>query len=65
MELSFIHLKIIKTRLHSCLSDCNVTHLKQISIEGPEIDAMEFEKIMEIFKERNHRILLGLYSLGR
>ena len=58
MELSFIHLKMIKTRLHSHISDYNVAQLKQISIEGPEIDAMEFEKIMEILKEHNHRVLL-------
>ena len=32
----------------------------RISIEGPEIDAVEFEEVLEIFKEHNHRILLGL-----
>ena len=58
MELSFIQLKIIKTRLHSHISDYSVVQLKQISIEGPEIDSMEFEKILEIFKEHNHRVLL-------
>ena len=58
MELSFIQLKIIKTRLHSHISDYSVAQLKKISIEGAEIDAMEFEKIMEIFKEHNHRVLL-------
>ena len=30
----------------------------RISIEGPEIDAVEFEEILEIFKGHNHRILL-------
>ena len=30
----------------------------RISIEGPEIDAVEFEEILAIFKEHNHRILL-------
>ena len=58
MELSFTHLRMIKTRLHSHISDYSVAQLKQISIEGPEIDAMEFEKIMEIFKKHNHRVLL-------
>ena len=58
MEQSFSHLKMIKTRLRSLLSDCSVAQLMRISIEGPEIDALEFEEILEIFKEHNHRILL-------
>ena len=58
MELLFIHLKMIKTRLYSHLSNYSVAQLKHISNERPEIDAMEFEKIMEIFKEHNHRVLL-------
>ena len=32
--------------------------LMRISIEGPEIDAVEFEEKLEICKEHNHRILL-------
>ena len=36
----------------------SVAQLMRISIEGPEIDTVEFEVIMEIFKEHNHRILL-------
>ena len=43
---------------HSRLSDRSVAQLLRISIEGPEIDAVEFEEILEIFKEYNHRILL-------
>ncbi len=56
VERSFSHLKIIKTRLRSRLSDCSVVQLMRISIEGPEIDAIEFEEILEICKENNHRI---------
>ena len=58
VERSFSHLKMIKTRLRSHLSDCSVAQLMRISIEGPEIDAVEFEEILEICKEHNHRILL-------
>ena len=58
MERSFNHLKKIKTRLRSHHTDSNVAQLMKISIERPEIDAVEFEKIMEIFEEHNHRILL-------
>ena len=47
-ELSFICLKLIITRLCSHLSDSSVAQFMQISIEGPEIDAVEFEEIKEI-----------------
>ena len=33
------------------LSDGSAAQLMRISIEGPEIDAVEFEEILEIFKE--------------
>ena len=58
VEQSFSHLKMIKTRLCSHLSDCSVAQLMRISIEGPVIDAVEFEEILEICNEHNHRILL-------
>ena len=54
VERSFSCLKMIKTWLRSRLSDCSV----RVSIEGPKIDAVEFEEILEICKENNHRILL-------
>ena len=44
--------------VHSRLSDCSVVQLMRISIEGPEIDAVLFEEILEVFKEHHHRILL-------
>ena len=50
MEWSFSPLKMIKTRLQSRQSDCSVAQLMTISIEGPVIDAVEFEKIMDIFR---------------
>ena len=40
---------MIKTWLRSRLSDCSVAQLMRISIEGPEIDAVQFEEILEIF----------------
>ena len=58
MERPFSYFKKIKTRLCSHQSDSNVAQLMKISTEGPEIDAVEFEEIMEIFEEHNHRILL-------
>ena len=49
-------LKMVKTRLRSCLSNCSVQQLMRISIEGLEIDAVEFEETLEIFERYNHRI---------
>ena len=49
VEQSFSHLKMIQTRLRSHLLDCSVAQLMRISIEGPEINAVEFEEILEIF----------------
>ena len=46
----------IKTRVHSRLSDCSLAQIMRI--EGPEIDAVEFEERLEICKEHNHSILL-------
>ena len=54
VERSFCHLKMLKTWLCSRLSDCSVAQLMRISTEGPEIDAVEFEEILEICKEHNH-----------
>ena len=65
MERSFSHIKMIKTRLRSFLSYCSVAPLMRILIEGPEIDAVEFEEVLKIFKAHNHRILLRLCSLVR
>ena len=44
VERSFSHLKMIKIMLCSRLSDCSGAQLMRISIEGPEIDAVEFLK---------------------
>ena len=57
VKRSFSHLKMIKTGLCNRLSDCSVAQLMRISIEGPEIDAVEFEEKLEICKEHNHRRL--------
>ena len=51
MELSFSHLKMIKTRLCIRISDRSVAQLMRILIEGPEIDAVEFEEILENLKK--------------
>ena len=48
VEQSFSHL-MIKTSQSSRLSDYSGAQLMRISIEGPEMDAVEFEEILDIF----------------
>ena len=58
VERSFIQMKLIKTRLRSCLSQSNLEHLMKIAIEGPQLTDVDFDEILHIFKEKNRRILL-------
>ncbi len=52
----FSHMKMIKTRLRNRLSDENLTHLMRIAIEGPDLSEVNFNEILDIFKEKNRRI---------
>ena len=58
VECSFSQMKLIKTRLRSRLSDSNLKHLMKISIEGPPLTNVNFNAILNIFKQKNRRILL-------
>ena len=40
------------------LSDENLTHLMRIVIEGPNLNEVNFNEILDIFKEKNRRIRL-------
>ncbi len=51
VERSFSHMKMIKTRLRNHLSDENLTHLMRIAIEGPDLSEVNFNEILDIFKE--------------
>ena len=37
VERSFSQMKMIKTRLRNRLSDCNLSRLMKIAVEGPEL----------------------------
>ncbi len=58
VERSFSHMKMIKTRLRNRLSDENLTHLMRIAIEGLNLSEVNFNEILDIFKEKNRRIRL-------
>ena len=46
-------------KLRSRLSDCSIVQLMRISIEGPEIDAVESEEIWRFFQKN---IIIEYYN---
>ena len=58
VERSFSQMKLIITRLRSRLSDSNLEHLMKIRIKGPPLTDVDFNAILDIFKQKNRRILL-------
>ena len=58
VEQSFSKMKLLKSRLRSRLSDSNFEHLMKIPIEGPQLTNVNFDGILDIFKQQNRRILL-------
>ncbi len=58
VERSFSQMKLVKTRLRNRVSDINLARLMRIAIEGPELTEIDFNEILEVFKEKNRRILL-------
>ena len=56
VERSFSQMKMLKTRLRNRLSDSNLSQLLKIAVEGQELSRVQFEEIMEVFKESNRRI---------
>ena len=59
VERSFSSMKQIKTRLRNRLNNnANLAHLMRIAIEGPELSSVNFDEVLEVFKENNRRIQL-------
>ena len=40
------------------LSDENLTHLMRIAMEGPDLNEVNINEILDIFKEKNRHIRL-------
>ena len=53
VEWSFSQIKLIKICLRSRISDVNLARLMRITIEGPELTSIDFNQILEVFKEKN------------
>ena len=48
----------VKTRLRSRISDSNLAKFTRIAIEVPDLTTVDFNEIIDVFKEKNHRINL-------
>ena len=57
-ERSFSDVKLIKNHLRSRLSDINLGRLMRIAIEGPQLSTVDFDQVLDIYKQQNHRIAL-------
>ena len=58
VERSFSEMKMIKTRLRNRLADCNLSNLMKIAVEGPPLESVCFQEILDVFKRKNRRITL-------
>ena len=58
VERSFNQMKIVQTSLCYRLNDINLARLMRIAIESPELTSVNFNEILDVFKEQNCRIAL-------
>ena len=58
VERSFSQIRMIETRLRNRLNDTNLKRLMQIAIEGPEMKLVDFDEVLDVFRENNRRISL-------
>ena len=58
VEGSFSQMNMIKTRLRNRLNDTNLKRLMRIAIEGPEMKLVDFDEVLDVFRENNRRISL-------
>ena len=55
---------MIKKRLHNHLADCNLFRLMRIANEGPELQLVNFNDILEVYKEKIRCIPLSTNPLS-
>ena len=58
VERSFSQMKMIKTKLRNRLTDVTLAQLMRTAIEGSDHTSVNFEEILEVFKQNNRRIQL-------
>ena len=55
-------MKSVKTRLRNRRSDIDLARLMHIVIEGPELTSVNFNEILDVFKEQNCRIVVSIIT---
>ena len=57
VERSFSQMKLIKTRLRSCLRESSLSHLMKIAIESPDkLSDSDLEDIVDTWNRKSRRI---------
>ena len=57
VERSFSQMKMIKTQLHNSLSDCSLSHLMRIAIEGPKVlSESDLEEVVDVWQRKSRRV---------
>ncbi len=51
VEKSSSYMTLIKTCIHNSITDQTLGRLMRIVIEGPELSAVNFDEVLEIFKQ--------------
>ncbi len=46
-------MKLIKSQLRNSITDHNLSRLMRIAIDGPELLAVNFDEVLEIFQTQN------------
>ena len=52
VERSFSCMRLIKTRIRNSIIDQNLGRLMRIAIEGPELSAVNFNVVLDIFETK-------------
>ena len=59
VERSFSQMKLIKTRMRSCLSELSLSHLIMVAIEGPnKLTDSDLESIVNVWNRQPRRIAI-------
>ena len=48
-------MKLIKTCIHNSITDQTLGRVMRIAIEGPELSAVNFDEVLEIFKKKKKK----------
>ena len=59
-DLSAMYMKLVKTRIRCSITDQSLGRLMRIAIEGPELSVVNFDEVLEIFKQKIEELCFDL-----